>query len=156
MIEAFRSGTSAEVWQSLVQEAYGQTGRRLDESSESHLVFLLLRYQGDALLLSRTQGMDWLEAQMHAGRARVEALRDVGDRCLLLAGLFPGVAERRLVTVDYFVALGHSAYQGVADAARHASASLYAHLARGYRELVRTLAAIRTLPDAHVRLGTLH
>jgi hypothetical protein len=149
MIEAFRQGTPVEVWQALVQEAYEKTGRRLDESSESYLVFVLLRYQADNLLLSHAQGVDWLQALELVGRARADALRDVGDRCLLVAGLFPGMAERRRVSVDYFITIGRSAYQGVADATRQAYAALYEQLARSYRELVHTLDAMRHLPKMH-------
>ncbi|MFC3650814.1 hypothetical protein ACFONN_04610 [Dyella humi] len=149
MFEAFKNGTPMEVWQSLVQEAYERTGRQLDESSEAYLVFVLLRYQGDNLLLARTQGMDWLQALELAGTARADALRDVGDRCLLLAGLFPGLAERRRVSVDYFIDVGRSAYFGVADVTRQAYAALYAQLARSYRELVRTLDAMRAAPKWH-------
>ncbi|WP_049623045.1 hypothetical protein [Frateuria defendens] len=148
MIEGIRKGTQVELWQALVQEAGGLTGRPLDESRESYLVFVLLRYQRDAWLLSHALGMDWLQAQTQAGSARAEALRDVGDRCLLVAGLFPGLAERRRVSVDYFIDIGRSAYQGAADATRQAYASLYAQLARSYRELVETLGAMRALPGA--------
>ena len=148
MFEAFKNGTPVEVWQALVQDAYEQTGRRLDESSESYLVFVLLRYQADGLLLARTQGMDWLLAMDLAGTARADALRDVGDRCLLVAGLFPGLAARRRVSVDYFIDIGRSAYLGVADVTRQAYAALYAQLARSYGELVHTLSAIR-VTQAH-------
>lgn len=156
MIEAFKNGTSVEVWQYLVQEAYERTGRRLDESSESYLVFVLLRYQSDSLLLSQTQGLSWLQALEWVGTARTDALRDVGDRCLLIAGLFPGVAERRRVSVDYFITIGRSAYQGVAEATRQAYAAMYGQLARSYRELVDTLTAVRTLSRTPRRMGTVH
>ncbi|QAU24970.1 hypothetical protein EO087_14005 [Dyella sp. M7H15-1] len=148
MLQAIQSGTPVQLWQALVQETYARTGHPLDESSESYLVFVLLRYQTDTLLLSRTQGMDWMDALSLAGTARSDALRDVGDRCLLLAGLFPGYAERSRVSVDYFITLGRSAYQGVADAARQAYAALYAQLAHSYRELVETLDTMRRLSKA--------
>ena len=154
MFDAFKNGTPVEVWQSLVQEAYERTGRRLDESSESYLVFVLLRYQADRLLLSHTQGMDWLLAMDLVGTARADALRDVGDRCLLVAGLFPGLAERRRVSVDYFIAVGRGAYLGVADATRQAYATLYTQLANGYRELVDTLDAMRRQSKAPVLIGS--
>lgn len=156
MFEAFKNGTPVEVWQSLVQDAYERTGHRLDESSESYLVFVLLRYQGDNLLLSRTQGMDWLLAMDLAGTARADALRDVGDRCLLVAGLFPGLAERRRVSVDYFINIGRSAYLGVSDVTRQAYATLYAQLANGYRELVDTLDAMRRQSKAPVLISSPH
>lgn len=148
MFDTFKQGAPAEVWQALVKEAAARTGRPLDESRESYLVFVLLRYQGDAWLLSHAHGLDWLDALNLAGSERAAALRDVGDRCLLVAGLFPGLAERRRVTVDYFIDIGRSAYLGAAAASRQAYAALYEQLARSYRELVGTLNAVRACPDA--------
>jgi hypothetical protein len=69
----------------------------------------------------------------------------VGDRCLLIAGLYPEQAQRRLVTLDYFMALGRNAYAEVACAARSAMADLYERLAAGFARLVRVLVALRRL-----------
>lgn len=143
MAEAIRRGAPAELWQALVREAESRAGQRLDEARESYLVFVLLRYQNDPLLLARTQALDWLEAQQRVGGARADALRDVGDRCLLIAGLYPGLAVRRRVSADYFIELGRSAYLGVAEASRAAYAALFGQLAESYRELVGTLRALR-------------
>lgn len=156
MSNALKTGTPVEVWQSLIQDAYERTGKQLDESSESYLVFVLLRYQADTSLLTRTQGMDWLESLALVGSARTDALRDVGDRCLLVAGLFPAHAERRHVGTDYFITIGQSAYQSVADLTRQAYAALYAQLARHYGELVNTLNAVRTLSNTPILIGTAH
>lgn len=148
MIETFQYGTPMQLWQALVHEAGQRTGHPLDETRESYLVFVLLRFQRDAQLLAHTHGVDWLDALELAGTARGDALRDVGDRCLLVAGLFPDVAERRRVSVGYYVDIGRAAYQGVADAGRRATAALYEQLAQSYRELVRTLSAMRRLESA--------
>src|SRR5690606_10642090 len=102
----FSQGAPAALWQALVHEAAGRAGHPLDETRESYLVFVLLRFQNDGALLARTQALDWLHALGQAGQVRADALRDVGDRCLLIAGLFPGLAARRRVSVDYFVELG--------------------------------------------------
>ncbi|MCC4599037.1 hypothetical protein [Xanthomonas melonis] len=143
MHESFRQGTPAELWQALVREAGQRTARPLDESREHYLVFVLLRFQRDAHLLSRTQALAWLHAQEQVGSVRADLLRDVGDGCLLIAGLFPGVAQRRRLSVEYFIDLGRGAYSEVADT-RCSDAGLFAQLADGYRELVQTLAALRT------------
>ena len=154
-----RQGAAAALWQDLVREAQAASGGTLDESQESYLVFVLLRHQRDERLLARIQALEWLQAQQHAGRARTDALRDVGDRCLLVAGLFPDLAQRRRVSVDYFIDLGRGAYQGVADAGRDAYAELFARLAEGYRQLVAVLRGVRgpagaagILPPAHAVL----
>ncbi len=148
MIETFQHGTPMQLWQALVHEAGRRAGHPLDETRESYLVFVLLRFQRDAQLLAHTHGVDWLDALELAGTARGDALRDVGDRCLLVAGLFPDVAERRRVSVGYYVDIGRAAYQGVADAGRRATAALYEQLAQSYRELVCTLSAMRRVESA--------
>lgn len=140
-----RHGAPAELWQALVHEAGERAGCTLDESRESYLVFVLLRHQGDGHLLARTQALEFLRAHELAGSAREESLRDVGDRCLLIAGLYPALAERRRVNVRYFIDLGRSAYMGIADAGRSAYAALFARMAESYGELVCTLRAVR--PD---------
>lgn len=136
-------GASAELWQALVHEAGERAGCALDESRESYLVFVLLRHQRDGQLLARTQALEWLQAQSVTGGLREEMLRDVGDHCLLIAGLYPSLAERRRVTVDYFADIGRGAYLGIAEAGRSAYASLFGQLAGSFGELVRTLRAVR-------------
>ncbi len=142
-METIRQGAAAELWQSLVREACARNAQTLDEAQESYLVFVLLRHQRDGHLLARTQALEWLEAQLRVGTARTDALRDVGDRCLLIAGLFPALAQRRRVSVDYFIDLGRGAYQGVADSGRSAYAELFAQLATSYHQLVAALRGIR-------------
>ncbi|CAD2253414.1 hypothetical protein QSH46_008800 [Xanthomonas arboricola pv. juglandis] len=142
MHESFKQGAPAELWQALVREAGQRIAQPLDESREHYLVFVLLRLQRDAQLFSRTQALAWLHAQDQIGSLRADALRDIGDQCLLIAGLFPGIAQRRRLSVDYFIELGRGAYFEVADT-RYSDAGLFAQLAATYRELVRTLAALR-------------
>lgn len=138
-----RQGAAAELWQAAIREACRQRGTDLDEAEESYLVFVLLRHQRDAQLLARIQALDWLQAQQQVGRTRADALRDVGDRCLLVAGLFPALARRRRVGLDYFIDLGRGAYQGVAEAGRDGYAELFARLAASYRDLVAVLHGLR-------------
>ncbi|WP_202839359.1 hypothetical protein [Luteimonas saliphila] len=155
-MSGIRQGAAAALWQVLIREALDRRGAELDESQESYLVFVLLRHQRDAHLLARIQALEWLDAQTQVGSVRSDALRDVGDRCLLVAGLFPALARRRRVGVEYFVDLGRGAYQGVADAGHDAYAELFARLAGTYHELVATLQAVRgqvslPVPIAHPR-----
>ena len=51
---------------------------------------------------------DFLGSQQLHGEQRAESLRQVGDHCLLFSGLFPQIAERRLVRISYFVNIGRS------------------------------------------------
>jgi hypothetical protein len=144
-----RQGTQAELWQALIREGARRRRIELDEHEESYLGFVLIRHQRDAQFAARTLALDWLAAHEERAQARADALRDVGDRCLLVAGLYPQLAQRRRVSDDYFVELGGGAYAGVADVARAGYASLFAQLARAFRRLVDVLRgarAVATLP----------
>lgn len=145
MSDSIYQGAPAELWQALVREAAQRTGYLLDEYRESYLVFVLLQRQRDAYFLCRTQALSWFHAHQSIGSLRLQALRDIGDECLLISGLFPGLAQRRRVAVDYYVELGQSAYSAVAQL-RARDSVLFCMLATSYVELVRTLRALR--PDA--------
>lgn len=137
---AILQGEATGLWRDLVLEGEARSATSLEEDVEAYLVFVLMRHLGDAGLLRRTMALDLLEALEASGRARLDELRDVGDRCLLIAGLFPRVAARRRVGSHYFADLGRGAYANVADAARVAYAELFARLAAAFDAMVAVLA----------------
>jgi hypothetical protein len=79
---------------------------RLYEPVEDGFEFrpLALRY-GDAL-------------QSLGPEARARALRELGDVALFVAGVFAESLSRKLVDVDYYAAMGGSAYARLADSMR--------------------------------------
>ena len=89
-----------------------------------------------------------------SGSARADALRDVGDRCLLIAGRFPALATRRRVSSDYFASLGCGAYHGVAASARDGYSALFAELARAFHAMVRVLASLPRDSDGQSLSGS--
>lgn len=146
-------GAAAGLFQGWVREGADRAGWELDEEVEAYLVFALMRHLRDAPLGGRVMALEWLAAHELAGVQRVDALRDVGDRCLILAGLFPAQAERRRVSHDYFIELGRGAYAAVAEQARSGYAELFARLVEAYRGMVAVLAAAagRVSPAADPR-----
>jgi len=84
--------TTQAQWQTLVHEAQYACDRELDETLESYLVFLLMRFTDKPQCMSRVMAQDYLSSQAASGGERVERLRDVGDHCLLFSGLFPQLA----------------------------------------------------------------
>lgn len=137
--------SATALWHELVREAAQRAHARLDEDLESYLVFTLMRHLGDAPLVQRIMALELLEALLEEGRVREQGLRDVGDRCLLIAGLYPQLARRRHVPLRYFLDVGRGAYDQLGSELRAALASLYAHLARAFAELVRVLFEVRRL-----------
>ncbi len=140
--------TATALWQALVSEAEERSQCRLNEEQESYLVFLLIRFLKHASLGGQPVALDYLTSQTLSGQMRSERLRDVGDQCLLLSGLFPRRAERRRVKTSYFVQLGRSAYNQLSESALNGMGSLYQGLAEGFVDLMDVLHAIRRLDHA--------
>jgi len=141
--ESLQLGVPLQLWYDLVRDGEARVRTSLPETIESYLVFLLQRHQGDAVLGKRILALDWLAGQELAGRDRADAMRDVGDRCLLIAGLFPRLAERRNVQPSYYAALGQAAYGEVAVVARAGYAELFARLAQAFEAMLRVLGGLR-------------
>ncbi|MCK8515267.1 hypothetical protein M0534_02820 [Methylonatrum kenyense] len=139
-------GATAQ-WQQLVRDAENRCGARLDEDAQSYLVFLLMRYLRRSDLIRRLLAIAYLQAMASQGRARADRLRDVGDECLLLGGLFPGQIRRRRVTLDYVIDLGQGAYGELGASDGSALASLFGKLAQDFPLLLDVLGELRRNPD---------
>ena len=135
------------LWTDLIHEAEQGAATRLDEDLESYLVFLLIGHTRDVQLHRSAVALDYLLARAQSGTRHKQELREVGDRCLLLAGLYPEQAQRRLVNIGYFLDLGSSAYDELSNALSASIAQLYGHLAQAFAHLVRVLMELRR----HVR-----
>jgi hypothetical protein len=140
--QALRTGAATQLWFELVREGESRMHLRLPDEVESYLVFVLQRHQHDARLGGRTIALECLHGLELAGQARTDALRDVGDRCLLIAGLFPRLARRRNVPPGYYAALGQAAYAEVAVLARAGYRELFAQLARRFDAMRCVLGGI--------------
>ena len=130
-------------WHSLVKEAEEQCGCYLDETMESYLVFTLMRFMKDQDLATQAVAIDYLRSHGLPKSLRSEQLRTIGDQCLLLSGLYPRRAERRLVRVSYYVNMGRSAYHHLGETAQQTMAELYRQLAEAFVLLMDLLHKIR-------------
>lgn len=108
--------TETSQWYALLNEAQASSECFLEEKVESYLVFLLMRFNQSPHIANSVLALDFLKiSQTPAGKVKRELLQQVGDQSLLFAGLFPGLAERKHVSVDYFVQMGKAAYRSVAE-----------------------------------------
>ena len=147
--------TATAQWQTLVQDAEAFNGVSLNEEMESYLVFLLMRYMQQPDLASKVVALEYLNGAQAQGSEREERMRDVGDQCLLFSGLFPNLAERRLVKISYYVNIGRSAYMNVSGLTQAALASMYNNLAQSFVVLMDTLQAIRNMNGNQMQLQPL-
>ncbi len=135
--------TDISQWHALVSEAQMYTSLVLDESTESYLVFLLMRFSQTPHLVDSVLAMDLLESLQVIGKRQVTMLREVGDKSLLLCGLFPGMAQRHHVKVEYFSQMGQAAYLTAAELEERHNAQLYFQLSAQFLTLQQVLQAMR-------------
>lgn len=101
-------------WYSLVYDARMLAGSKLAESVEAYLVLTLDHFTTEIKLASTVLAIDFLTAIDVPTTNNAIKLRDVGDQCLILSGLFPERALRKHVSLDYFIHLGKGAYHSIA------------------------------------------
>lgn len=136
--------TSITQWQTLVNDASQLCNMSLTEELESYLVFLLMRFVNVPQMAKKVMAIEFLTSINRQGSLRNIALRDVGDQCLLYSGLFPGRARKRLVRVSYYVNIGKTAYQSLADYSQSDS-HLFTHLSNNFVNLMDILHATREI-----------
>lgn len=149
------SYTSTSQWRNLVTEASQACQISLSEDIESYLVFLLMRFTGSPQIAQKIMAIEYFHSINSFGTRRSEALRDVGDQCLLYSGLFPGRARRRRVRVSYYVNLGKSAYQTIAKHGKFQDSSLFTALALQFVPLMDVLQSMREVNSREYLLDPL-
>jgi hypothetical protein len=130
-------------WHTLVCEAEQDYGCQLSESMQSYLVFTLMRFARDKQLNSGVITIDFLSSLKLPNSLRNEQLRLIGDQCLLVSGLYPQSAEKRQVSVDYYVNIGRSAYHHISTVTHRSIAELYRQLTESFILLMDLLQTIR-------------
>lgn len=136
---------STAAWQELVCDAQQLSQTQLNEDLESYLVFMLMRFTEHACVHNRPVALDFLETLHSNGQLQKTQLREVGDKCLLFSGFFPGLAERRRVKISYFVDVGQSAYHILASLSNAVSCELFAQLCREFVPLMDVLQHMRAM-----------
>jgi hypothetical protein len=127
----------------------------LDEHTAHYVVSLLALYSrtevshGDMRPGQRWVSLAELLAQANAARSSAERealLQRLGDVSLFVAGFFAHGFERRLVDVDYHVAMGGRAYGTLAAApisgSRRALCGVFGELARKFQLVVDAIGEI--------------
>ena len=135
--------TDISQWYALVTEAEMASHLNLNENTESYLVFLLQRFVQTPQLFESAVGMDFLTALHGPASLQIEQLKAVGDKSLLVCGLFPGLANRRQVSVKYYSQMGQAAYLTVSELQERASSELYLQLSQHFLNLQKILQAMR-------------
>lgn len=141
--------TSTAQWQALILEAQRALSIRLEEELEAYLVFLLMRFIEQPNIAQSVLGLDFLQSLEKMQQDQPTVMKDLGDKCLLFAGLFPERAQRKRVDQLYFVKLGQTAYATLSHNMASSHASLFSMLCTDFIILTDILQATREVsPNA--------
>ena len=135
----------------------------IDEQAEQYVVNLLTCFsRADALYEKTPDGLrikplahmlgEALDAPTPAARQR--SLQRLGDVSLFVAGFFARSFARKLIDIDYHIAMGGNAYSSLADTMQRSltgrsAASVYAQLAQKFQRLVDALIEISEMSYHH-------
>jgi len=130
-------------WHALVNEAQVATQVMLNEDTESYLVFLLIRFSNSTEWVDSTVALDFLQSMQAVLPRQVQLLRDVGDKSLVFSGLFPEIAVRRHVQINYYTEMGQAAYLTASELQSNETSDLYYQLSQQFIHLQSILHFIR-------------
>lgn len=144
MQRMFLQPTEMAQWDAVISEAQFHSEVNLDIDIKAYLTHTLIRFSKQINLADCVVGKEMLEALQQVGRRyQSQALREVGDRCLIFSGLFPGRVEKRQVSLRYYIDMGQSAYHRVANLEQTSFAEIAIALRDNFQLLVNFLSSIR-------------
>jgi hypothetical protein len=134
------NSNSLALWYDIIHDAEASCEIDLKEELEAYLVFLMMRYTTRPEIANQIMAVDFLHSLGLLRPAERElGLQEVGDKCLIYSGLFPTLAEKRLVKISYFIKLGQSAYGHISKT----NSDLYGLLAQQFVSLMDIIQSLR-------------
>ena len=135
-----------------ITAAQAKNDIRIDRDVEFYLVALLCDFIQPAQRSPHLQQLDkplalflkeTLEAPVHEQLTR---FRILGDLSLYVGGFFQESFNRRLIDVDYYIAIGSTAYHKTAARAGNSSRHVYEKLSHNFAVLVELVAEVAVVP----------
>lgn len=107
--------TPLALWYEAVQTAQLDRHIALKTEVESYLVFMLMRHINNPTLAQEIMALKFLDGFHSPLHQRSIILQNVGDQCLLITGLFPGLATKRRLKIKYYIELGQISYEVISQ-----------------------------------------
>jgi len=148
-----------EFFRNSVQQALRKQHVTVDAHTEHYVVNILTEFSRSEDLYEQTSDGLRLRPLAHmladaaAATTREQqqhALRRLGDVSLFIAGFFAQSFARKLIDIDYHIAMGGRAYGTLADCVRaKAIACVFAEMARKFQRLVDVLNEVAEMSHVH-------
>jgi hypothetical protein len=135
-----------EFFRELLQSAMRTQEVQSSEHTEFYLVRLLETFaHAEQGWFDRPLALDYLESFHSPLAHRYGKLKRVGDTALFVSGLFMESLHRKLVSADYYIQVGRTAYTHLSTLSNDVGAvpgDLFAELAERFSDFVRVLSEI--------------
>ena len=152
-----------EFFHDSVQSALRKQQVAVDDHTEHYVVNVLTTFARSEELYEQTPEGVRLKPLAHmlaqaadapTSQQRDEALRRLGDVSLFIAGFFAQSFARKLIDIDYHIAMGGRAYGTLADRMRgtirgHSVSSVFLELAAKFQRLVDVLNEVAEMAYSH-------
>lgn len=152
-----------EFFHDSVQKALRNQQVEVDDHTEHYVVNLLTMFARSEELYEKTPEGVRLKPLAHmladatsapSSQQRDEALRRLGDVSLFIAGFFAQSFARKLIDIDYHIAMGGRAYGTLAESMRgtlrgHVFAAIFMELAQKFQRLVDVLNEVAEMSHQH-------
>lgn len=152
-----------EFFHESVQTALRKQRVAVDDHTEHYVVNVLTTFSRSEELYERTPEGVRLRPLAHmlaqavdapTGQQRDEALRRLGDVSLFIAGFFAQSFARKLIDIDYHIAMGGRAYGTLAERMRgtlrgQSVAAVFVELAAKFQRLVDVLNEVAETAYSH-------
>jgi hypothetical protein len=162
-VEIVAVSSLREFFRDAFHEASEHQRLGIDEQTEAYVVNLLTMFSRADALYEQTPAGPRLKplaimlaeaAEAQTAAARQRALQRLGDVSLFIAGFFAQSFARKLVDVDYHIAMGGNAYGSLADTLQRSMsgrvvAGVFAELARKFQRLVDALNEVSEMSHPH-------
>jgi len=142
----FRRESAVEYFKELVERALTHQGLATDEHTSFYVVQLLASYLqrpvGGDIHDDKPLAVRLAEALESGGMQQRTTLRQIGDVSLFTSGFFSDSLQRKLVDVDYYVAIGGFAYNALSRVETDMLSPVYAELAQKFVAFVDVLSEV--------------
>jgi hypothetical protein len=148
-----------EFFRDSVQQALRKHHVAVDDQTEHYVVNVLTTFARSEELYETTDEGPRLKPLAHmlseaadakTSEQRNSTLRRMGDVSLFIAGFFAQSFARKLIDIDYHIAMGGRAYGTLAETVRtHSTAEMFAELARKFQRLVDVLNEVAETAYVH-------
>ena len=133
---------SNKIWKKSLSHAINIAQVDISQPTQSYLADMLDKNMLNVQFNETPASIEWLQKQINHKKTHT-----VGDKCLIVVGLFPHIAQNS-TSIDFYITMGKKSY---AHAARNTSTNdtekkIFNELSKKFISISQTLALIKQPP----------